>query len=177
MTNIYIYISILVVCVDMEPRRRRAQVERVPTAAENADRRKRKGDDKRIVKRSCFMITLNTNTAYHDEQAAMDAADLFAQTIDDFGDEHEVGCEEWGQFFKLNIARGRQFLDKNGTKANPAYNPTYNKYYQNDRVDMKEWCSHIKSFEVKKASTEWSPGTVNGKNKYLHAHFFMTVEH
>jgi hypothetical protein len=88
-----------------------------------------------------------------------------------------VGCEEWGTFFKLNIARGRQYLDKNGTQSNPSYNPEYNAFYKNDRDNMILWCSHIKKFEVTAASTEWSPGTKKGKNQYLHAHFMVTVEH
>lgn len=133
--------------------------------------------DPRALKRSAFLITINTNMSIDDDQLA----DEFGHTFEDvLNDLNYVGkaCEDkWGYFFRVNVGRGKKWLDKKQSVPNPKYDSNYNQYYANDdKQGIKHWCSLIEKIEIQAAGVEWAPGTKkNHKNQYLHAHVMVKV--
>src|SRR5678815_1966030 len=139
-------------------------------------------EDKRALKKSMFLVTVNTNLAIDDDEEADREAERFADVLDEIGF-HGSTCELWGGFFKVNAgagAKSRQWLDKAKTKPNPHYRPNQerNSYYeQDDKQGREHWCSFMESLDVEAAGVEWAPGTKNKKKRYLHAHLLIKVEH
>ena len=133
--------------------------------------------DKRALKRSAFMITVNTNISIDDDEEADKFAEKFGEVVDSIGFKGST-CSTWGHFFRVATGRGKKWLDKKCTKPNPKYDPNYNSYYeQDDKQGIEHWCSLIESLHVI-GGVEWAPGTKkNQRNQYLHAHIFVKVQH
>lgn len=149
---------------------KRAGVPRKPTTIEPKN-------DKRALKHSAFMITVNTNMAIDDDAEADAWAEKLAEVVDSIGFKGST-CSTWGKFFKVNVGRGKKWLDKKCTQPNPKYDPNYNSYYKDDdKQGIDHWCSLIESLHIQGGGVEWAPGTKNGRNQYLHAHIFIKVQH
>lgn len=134
-------------------------------------------NDKRALKHSAFLITVNTNMSIDDDEKADEWGERFQEVLDDIGYKG-ASCSTWGQFFRVNVGRGKKWLDKKGTKPNPKYDPNYNSFYsEDDKQGIDHWCSLIESLHIEGAGVEWAPGTKNGKNQYLHAHIFVKISH
>ncbi len=136
-----------------------------------------KTNDPRAQKRSAFLITVNTNVAVGDDDVADEMGLRLKEVIDDMA--YSGGaCAQWGGFFKVNVGRGRKWLDKKQSIPNPKHDPTFNQYYaEDDKQGVEHWCSLIDRIEVAGAGVEWAPGTKKGKNQYLHAHIMVKVRH
>lgn len=133
--------------------------------------------DKREIKYSAFLITVNTNMSVDDDDEADEWGARFTEALDEIG-YNGASCSTWGKFFRVNVGRGKKWLDKKGTVPNPKYNPEYNSFYENDdKQGIDHWCSLIESMHIEGAGVEWAPGTKNGKNQYLHAHIFVKIAH
>lgn len=134
-------------------------------------------NDPRAQKRSAFLITINTNVAISDDDAADEMGGRLQQVIDEMA--YTGGaCAMWGEFFRVNVGRGRKWMDKKQTIPNPNHDPEFNKYYANDdKQGQEHWCSFFDRIEVAGAGVEWAPGTKKGKNQYLHAHIMVKLRH
>ncbi len=136
-----------------------------------------KTNDPRAQKRSAFLITINTNVAVNDDEAADEMGLHMTKVLDELS--YSGGaCAMWGEFFKVNVGRGKKWLDKKCTIPNPKYDPNFNKFYeQDDKQGPEHWCSFFDRIEVAGAGVEWAPGTKKGKNQYLHAHIMVKIRH
>jgi hypothetical protein len=125
------------------------------------------------------MITINTNMNIEDDDAADEMGRLFEEVLNEMNYKGKACEERWGYFFKVNVGRGKKWMDKKQTVENPNYNPNFNKAYeQDDKQGIEHWCSLIDRIEVHGAGVEWAPGTKkNHKNQYLHAHVVVKVRH
>ncbi len=133
--------------------------------------------DKRALKHSSFMITINTNMSVEDDKEADEWAIKFSEVLDGIGF-NGATCRIWGNFFRVNTGSGKKWLNKKGTVPNPKHNPDYNSYYEeDDKQGLEFWCSLIERLVVVQAGVEWAPGTKKGKNQYLHAHIFVKLSH
>lgn len=134
--------------------------------------------DKRALKHSAFMITINTNMSIDDDTEADIWGEKMTAVLDEIGYKGS-SCTNWGPFFKVNVGRGKKWLDKKCTKPNPAYDSKYNKFYENDdKMGVEHWCSFIERMHIEGAGVEWAPGTSkNHRNQYLHAHVFVKISH
>jgi hypothetical protein len=135
--------------------------------------------DPRALKRSAFLITINTNMSVEDDDAADEMGILFTDVLNELNYVGRACEDKWGYFFRVNVGRGKKWLDKKETVPNPAHNPDFNKYYaEDDKQGIDHWCSLIEKIEIHAAGVEWAPGTKkNHKNQYLHAHFMVKVQH
>lgn len=133
--------------------------------------------DKRALKHSNFLITINTNVEVMDDYEGDEMANKLGELVDTIGFKGST-CELWGHFFKVATGRGKKWLDKKCTVPNPKYDANYNSYYeQDDKQGIEHWCSFMESLHVK-GGVEWAPGTAkNHRNRYLHAHIYVKVEH
>lgn len=145
---------------------------RVPTHTS-----KKPKDDKRELKKSMFMITINTNMSEDDPDIADNLAEKFAGVMDTMGYDGPR-CELWGSFFRVATGQGRRWKDKKKTIPNPMFNPNYNLFYeQDDKQGEEHWCSLLECMKIESGGVEWAPGTKTGKNVYLHAHMLVKVLH
>ncbi len=155
----------------------RTTVQRRTGAKKNKPTYNESKDDKRAVKHSAFMVTVNTNMAIDNDVEADEWAEKLADAVDSIGFKGS-SCSTWGHFFKVNVGRGKKWLDKKGTKPNPKYNENYNAFYaEDDKQGIEHWCEFFESLHIQGGGVEWAPGTKNGKNQYLHAHIFIKVKH
>lgn len=135
-------------------------------------------NDPRSIKHSAFMITINTNMSIEDDTLADEWGENMAEALDEIGYKGS-SCTTWGKFFRVNVGRGKKWLDTKGTVANPKYDPDFNKFYANDdKQGVEHWCSFIERMHIEGAGVEWAPGTKkNHKNQYLHAHILVKISH
>jgi hypothetical protein len=127
--------------------------------------------DPRALVQSSFIVTINTNLAIDDPDQADELGRKFQETLNEIG--YQGGsCSQWGHFFKVNTkgAKYREGMED--------YNANFNSFYdQDDKQGVEHWCTFLQHLHIEGAGVEWAPGTVNGKNQYLHAHIFMKIKH
>ncbi len=150
----------------------------VPPPRPQSIKDKRATSNKRAIKHSAFMITINTNMSIDNDDEADRWGEKMEAVVDGLG-YHGASCHEWGPFFKVNVGRGKKWLDKKGTKPNPSHDPNYNQYYANDdKQGVEHWCSFFERMHIEGGGVEWAPGTKkNHRNQYLHAHIFIKISH